>query len=111
MTEIRISPQAKVLPPIPCVSTYIFRGQERRTSIVTKLWLLNDEEQVVPDPFLVLSQELWSVDGRRLNGADGARTDQRGLGADPSHDPALVVGRAFSLVVTALGRQRAIPSA
>jgi hypothetical protein len=29
---------------------------------------------------------------------------KRGLGADPSHEPALVVGRTYSLVVTALGQ-------
>jgi hypothetical protein len=29
---------------------------------------------------------------------------KRGLGADPTHDPALVVGRTYSLVITALGQ-------
>jgi hypothetical protein len=29
---------------------------------------------------------------------------KRGLGADPSHEPALVIGRTYSLVVTALGQ-------
>jgi hypothetical protein len=29
---------------------------------------------------------------------------KRGLGADPTHDPALVVGRTYNLVITALGQ-------
>jgi hypothetical protein len=68
------------------------------------LCLLNEEEQVVRDPFLVLSQELWSVDGCRLTVLMEPGRIKRGLGADPSHDPALVVGRTYSLVVTALGQ-------
>jgi hypothetical protein len=71
---------------------------------VTQLWLLNEEEQVVRDPFLVLSQELWSRDGRRLTVLMEPRRIKRGLGADPAHDPALVVRRAYSFVVTALGQ-------
>jgi hypothetical protein len=59
---------------------------------------------VVRDPFLVLSLELWSVDGRRLTVLMEPGRIKRGLGADPSHEPALVVGRTYSLVVTALGQ-------
>jgi hypothetical protein len=59
---------------------------------------------VVRDPFLVLSHELWSVDGRRLTVLMEPGRIKRGLGADPSHEPALVVGRTYSLVVTALGQ-------
>jgi hypothetical protein len=101
---IRISPQAKVLPtntlrfyihfPRPG-EAHFDRGQ---------LWLLNEDEQVVRDPFLVLPQELWSPDGRRLTVLMEPRRIKRGLGADPPHDRALVVGRAYSLVVTALGQ-------
>lgn len=59
---------------------------------------------MVREPFLVLSQELWSVDGRRLTVLMEPGRIKRGLGADPSHEPALVVGRTYSLVVTALGQ-------
>ena len=69
-----------------------------------QLWLLNEEEEVVRDPFLVLSQELWSPDGSRLTVLMEPGRIKRGLGADPTHDPALVVGRAYSLLVTALGQ-------
>jgi hypothetical protein len=55
-------------------------------------------------PFLVLPHELWPVDGRRLTVLMEPGRIKRGLGADPSHEPALVVGRTYSLVVTALGQ-------
>ena len=44
------------------------------------------------------------LDGRRLTVLMEPGRIKRGLGADPSHDPALVVGRTYSLVVTALGQ-------
>lgn len=101
---IRISPQAKVLPanalrfyihfPRPG-ETHFDRGQ---------LWLLDEQEQGVRDPFLVLSQELWSIDGRRLTVLMEPGRIKRGLGTDSSHDPALVIGRTYSLVVAALGQ-------
>jgi hypothetical protein len=101
---IRISPQAKVLP----ANTLRFYIQFPRPGEAhfdrDHLWLLNEEEQVVRDPFLVLSHELWSVDGRRLTVLMEPGRIKRGLGADPSHEPALVVGRTYSLVVTALGQ-------
>jgi hypothetical protein len=106
MTEIpiRISPQAKVLP----ANTLRFYIQFPRPGEAhfdrDQLWLLNEEQQVVQDPFLVLSQELWSPDGRRLTVLMEPGRIKRGIGADPSHDPALVVGRTYSLVVTALGQ-------
>ena len=62
-----------------------------------QLCLLDDKEQVVRDPFLVLSQELWSPDGRRLTVLMEPGRIKRGLGADPTHEPALVVGRTYSL--------------
>ena len=74
------------------------------SSTLRRIPLLNDEEQVVREPFLVLSQELWSVDGRRLTVLMEPGRIKRGLGTDPSHEPALVIGRTYSLVVTALGQ-------
>ena len=59
---------------------------------------------MVRDPFLVLSQELWSVDGHRLTVLMEPGRIKRGLGTDPSHEPALVGGRTYSLAVTALGQ-------
>jgi hypothetical protein len=101
---IRISPQATVLP----ANTLRFYLQFRRPAEAhfdrDHLWLLDEQEQVVPDPFLVLSQELWSVDGRRLTVLMEPGRIKRGLGADPAHEPAFVVGRTYSLVVTALGQ-------
>jgi hypothetical protein len=103
-TPIRISPQAKVLPANTLRFYLHFPRPAEAHFDRDQLWLLNEEEQVVRDPFLVLSQELWSPDGLRLTVLMEPGRIKRGLGADPAHAPALVVGRAYSLVVTALGQ-------
>src|SRR5271168_4196453 len=106
MTEIpiRISPQAKVLPANTLRFYIHFPRPGEAHFDRDQLRLLNDEEQVVPDPFLVLSQELWSVDGRRLTILMEPGRIKRGLGGDPSHEPALVVGRTYSVVIAAFGQ-------
>jgi hypothetical protein len=101
---IRISPQAEVLPANTLRFYITFPRSGEAHFDRDQLWLLDDNEQVVRDPFLVLSQELWSPDGRRLTVLMEPGRIKRGLGADPSHDPALVVGRTYTLVVTALGQ-------
>jgi hypothetical protein len=101
---IRISPQATVLPA-NTLRFYLHLPRPGEAHFDRDhLWLLNEQEQVVRDAFLVLSQELWSVDGRRLTVLMEPGRFKRGLGTDPSHEPALVVGRTYSLVVTALGQ-------
>jgi hypothetical protein len=97
---IRISPEAKVLPANTLRFYIHFPWPGEAHFDRDQLWLLNEEERVVRDPFLVLSQELWSLDGRRLTVLMEPGRIKRGLGADP----ALVVGRTYSLVVTALGQ-------
>ena len=57
---IRISPQAKVLPANTLRFYIHFPRPGEAHFDRDQLWLLNEEEQVVRDPFLVLSQELWS---------------------------------------------------
>jgi hypothetical protein len=101
---IRISPQAKVLPANTLRFYIHFPRSAEAHFDRDQLWLLNDREQVVRDPFLVLSQELWSLDGRRLTVLMEPGRIKRGLREDRSHDPALVVGQTYSLVVTALGQ-------
>jgi hypothetical protein len=101
---IHISPQAKVLPANTLRFYIHFPRSGEAHFDRDHLWLLNEEEQVVRDPFLVLSQELWSVDGRRLTILMEPGRIKRGLGADQSHEPALVAGRTYSLVVKALGQ-------
>ena len=101
---IRISPQATVLPANTLRFYIHFPRSGEAHFDRDRLWLLNEEEQLVHDPFLVLPHELWSVDGRRLTVLMEPGRIKRGLGADPSHEPALVVGRTYSLVVTALGQ-------
>jgi hypothetical protein len=101
---IRISPEAKVLPANTLRFYIHFSKPGEAHFDRDQLWLQNGEGQVVPDPFLVLSQELWSVDGRRLTVFMEPGRIKRGIGTDPSHEPALVVGRTYSLVVTANGQ-------
>jgi len=102
--SIRISPQAKVLPANTLRFYVHFPRSGEAHFDRDHLWLLDAEEQVVHDPFLLLSQELWSADGRRLTVLREPGSIKRGLGADQSHEPALVAGRTYSLVVTALGQ-------
>ena len=101
---IRISPRAKILPANTLRFYIHFPRPGEAHFDRNHLWLLDDEEQVVPDPFLVLSQELWSVDGRRLTILMEPGRIKRGLGGDPPHEPALVVGRTYSVVIAALGQ-------
>ncbi|WP_329101907.1 hypothetical protein OG792_22355 [Micromonospora sp. NBC_01699] len=101
---IHISPQATVLPANTLRFYIHFPRSAEAHFDRDHLWLLTEEEQAVRDPFLVLSQELWSVDGRRLTVLMEPGRIKRGLGTDPSHKPALVVGRTHSLVLTALGQ-------
>jgi hypothetical protein len=101
---IRVSPRAKVLPANTLRFYIHFPRPGEAHFDRDHLSLLNEDEQVVRDPFLVLSQELWSVDGCRLTVLMEPGRIKRGLGADPSHEPALGVGRTYSLVVTALGQ-------
>ena len=101
---IRISPRANMLPANTLRFYIHFPRPAEAHFDRDQLWLLNEQEQVVRDPFLVLSQELWSPDARRLTVLMEPGRIKRGIGAGPSHDPALVVGRAYSLVITALGQ-------
>jgi hypothetical protein len=101
---IRISPQAKVLPANTLRFYVHFPKPGEAHFDRDHLRLLDEEEGVVPDPFLVLSQELWSVDGRRLTVLMEPGRIKRGMGTDPSHEPAFVVGRTYHLVITALGQ-------
>jgi hypothetical protein len=101
--SIRISPRSKVLP----ANTLRFYIHFPRSGDAhfdrDHLWLLNDKEQVVRDPFIILPQEPWSIDGCRLTVLMEPGRIKRGLGADATHEPTFVVGRTYSLVVTALG--------
>jgi hypothetical protein len=101
---IRISPQAKELPANTLRFYVLFPRPGEAHFDRDHLWLLNEDEEIVPEPFLVLSQELWSADGRRLTILMEPGRIKRGLGADPSHEPALVAGRTRSLLITALGQ-------
>lgn len=106
MTEIpiRISPQANVLPANTLRFYIYFPSPAEAHFERDHLFLLNEKGDLVYDPFLVLSQEIWSHDGRRLTVLMEPGRIKRGLRASASHDPALVAGRTYTLVVTTLGR-------
>jgi hypothetical protein len=101
---IRISPQAEVLPANALRFYIHFPRPGEAHFDRDQLVLLDEKEQVVREPFLVLSQELWSLDGRRLTVLMEPGRIKRGLGPDPDHDPALIVGQTYTLVITALGQ-------
>jgi hypothetical protein len=101
---IRIYPEAKVLPANTLRFYIHFPVPGEAHFDRDQLHLLNEKEQEVRDAFLVLSQELWSLDGHRLTVLVEPGRIKRGLGEDPDHDPALVVGQTYSLVITALGQ-------
>jgi hypothetical protein len=101
---IHISPQARVLPANTLRFYIHFPRPGEAHFDRDQLWLNNEQGQAVPDPFLILSQELWSHDGSRLTVLMEPGRIKRGMGEDPSHEPAFVVGRIYSLVITALGQ-------
>ena len=104
--KIRIYPFSKILPA-NILRFYIHFSRPAEAHFDRKqLWLLNDKEQVIHEPFLVLSQELWSLDGLRLTILMEPGRIKRGLGTGPAHDPAFVVGQTYSLVVTVLGHSK-----
>jgi hypothetical protein len=102
--QIRISPEARVLPANTLRFYIHFSRPGEAHFYREQLRLINGEGQVVPDPFLVMSQDLWSYDGSRLTVLMEPGRIKRGMGEDPSHEPAFVVGRTYSIVITALGQ-------
>lgn len=101
---IRISPEAVVLPANTLRFYIHFSRSGEAHFDREQLQLINEKGQVVPDPFLVFSQELWSYDGCRLTVFMEPGKIKRGMGEDPSHEPAFIVGQTYSLVLTALGQ-------
>jgi hypothetical protein len=101
---IHISPEAMMLPANTLRFYIHFSKPGEAYFNRDGLQLLNEDGQVVPEPFLVFSQELWSYDGCRLTEFMEPGRIKRGMGDDPSHEPAFVVGRKYSLVVKALGQ-------
>lgn len=64
------------------------------------LRLLDQLGREIPESFLVLGHELWSLDGRRLTVfLDPARIKRR-LGDGPGHNPAIHPGQWYSLSIT-----------
>jgi hypothetical protein len=64
-----------------------------------ELRLLDQLGREIPEPFLVLGHELWSLDGQRLTVLfDPARIKRR-LGDGPGHSPAIHPGQSYSLTV------------
>lgn len=58
---------------------------------------------LVGDPFLVLNEELWSPDGRRLTILMEPGRIKRGMGSEALHPPALIPGMTYRLAVATGG--------
>lgn len=60
--------------------------------------------RVINDAFLLLGQELWSPDARRLTLLMEPGRIKRGMGADPSHFPVFYASQEYQLDVLTGGR-------
>src|SRR5215469_6062875 len=69
-----------------------------------QLRLITATSALVPDAFLMLNEELWSPDGRRLTVLMEPGRIKRGMGSDLTHGPALVPGRSYRLEVATGGQ-------
>lgn len=98
---IRIFPAAPVLPANTLRFYLYFPRPGEAHFDRARLSLKDEAGQSIAHPFLVLSQELWSPDRRRLTVLMEPGRLKRGMGGDPSHEPALVEGRCCSLEVEA----------
>lgn len=101
---IRISPGAPVLPANTLRFYIHFPRPAEADFDRDRLRLLDAAGQEVAEPFLVLSQELWSADARRLTVLMEPGRIKRGMGAGRLHEPALVAGRSYRLVLAAIGQ-------
>lgn len=108
---IRISPQAEVLPANTLRFYLHFPRPAEAHFDRDHLWLLDEEEQVVRDPFLVLSSELWSLDGSRLTVLMEPGRIKRGLGADRPTNRHSSSGERTASSSRRSGKQRVMPSA
>jgi hypothetical protein len=70
----------------------------------TQLRLAASTGALIQDAFLLLNEELWSPDGRRLTVYMEPGRIKRGMGTNPAHEPALVPGEFYHLEVTTGGR-------
>jgi hypothetical protein len=57
----------------------------------------------IPDAFLILNEELWSADGRRLTIFMEPGRIKRGMGSATKHEPALAAGRSYRLEMATAG--------
>src|SRR5215469_1962889 len=69
-----------------------------------QLRLITATSALVPDAFLMLNEELWSPDGRRLTVLMEPGRIKRGMGSHLTHEPALVRGRSYRLEVATGGQ-------
>jgi hypothetical protein len=69
-----------------------------------QLRLLASDGDVIPDAFLILNEELWSPDGRRLTILMEPGRIKRGMGPDSKHPPALVPHDGYRLEISTGGQ-------
>jgi hypothetical protein len=98
-----ISPTAEALPANVLRFYVAFSEPAEAAFERSHLRLLTATGTLVEDPFLVLSEELWSPDGRRLTILMEPGRIKRGMGSEALHPPALVPGMTYSLAVATGG--------
>jgi hypothetical protein len=66
--------------------------------------LLAADGTVIPDAFLILNEELWSPDGRRLTVPMEPGRIKHGMGPASTHAPALIPHKSYRLEVSTGGQ-------
>jgi hypothetical protein len=87
---VAISPAADLLPANILRFYVQFSAPAEAAFERAQLRLIAADGEVVPDAFLVLNEELWSPDGRRLTVLMEPGRIKRGMGPDSAHAPALI---------------------
>jgi hypothetical protein len=96
---VSIFPTGEIFPE-NLLKFYIhFSAPMRRGEAYQRIRLIDDRGQVVADPFLELSEELWSPDGLRFTLYFDPGRIKRGLKPREVFGPALAEGRRYTLIV------------
>jgi hypothetical protein len=96
---VEVSPTASVLPE-NLLRFYIhFSAPMSRGEAYARIQLLDAKGEVVRDPFLELTEELWSYDGARFTLLFDPGRIKRGLKPREEVGPVLESGKAYTLVI------------
>jgi len=100
----RILPTARDLPANVLRFYVEFSGPAEADFDRDQIRLTDGAGRAIDDAFLLLGQELWSPDARRLTLLMEPGRIKRGMGAGPSHLPVFLTGQEYQLDVSTGGR-------